>query len=67
MIPTAGVVLLASPAHAAGMLDATCTPPSSATSTYSPPLTLTPQPSSSTLSYQFGPCVLSQPAVTSGT
>ncbi|MFF4344199.1 hypothetical protein ACFY00_30265 [Kitasatospora sp. NPDC001540] len=64
----ASIGLLASPAHAAGVLDTTCTPPSSSTTTYSPPLTLTPQPSSSTLSYQFGPCVsLSQPAVTSGT
>ncbi|GHD53509.1 hypothetical protein [Streptomyces galbus] len=63
-----GAVLLASPASAAGVLDVTCTPPSSATSTYSPPLTNTPQPSSSTVSFQFGPCVsLSQPALTSGT
>lgn len=64
----AGAAVFASPASAAGVLDATCTPPSSATTTYSPPLTNTPQPSSSAISFQLGPCVsLSQPALTSGT
>jgi hypothetical protein len=64
----AGAVVSASPASAAGLLDVTCTPPSSTTTTFSPPLTNTPQLSSSTVSSQFGPCVsLSQPALTSGT
>ncbi|MFD6620050.1 hypothetical protein ACFWFB_32935 [Streptomyces albidoflavus] len=60
----------ATPAHASagGLLDVTCTPPSSTVSTYTPPLTNTPQISRSTISRQFGPCVsLSHPEVTSGT
>ncbi|MFH8508200.1 hypothetical protein [Streptomyces flaveolus] len=66
-----GAALTASPATAsagaAGLLDVTCTPPSSAVAQYNPPLTNTPQTSQSTVSYQFGPCVsLSQPNVTSG-
>ncbi|MFG2593678.1 hypothetical protein [Streptomyces sp. NPDC048438] len=55
-------------ARGAGLLDVTCTPPSSAVSSYSPPLSITPQTSSASISYQLGPCVsLSHPSVTSGT
>jgi hypothetical protein len=67
-----GALVTASPAGASakgssGLLDVTCTPPSSAVSSYSPPLSNTPQISQSTISYQFGPCLsLSQPNVTSG-
>jgi hypothetical protein len=67
-----GTLFAASPANASaegssGLLDVTCTPPSSAVSSYSPPLTNTPQTSQSTISYQFGPCVSSsQPNITSG-
>jgi hypothetical protein len=54
-------------AHENGLLDVTCTPPSSAVSTYSPPLTNTPQLASSTFSFQLGPCVSpSEPSLTSG-
>ncbi|PRH78256.1 hypothetical protein C6N75_15820 [Streptomyces solincola] len=49
-----------------GVLDLTCTPPSSSVTTYTPALTNTPQTVSSTVSYQFGPC-LSSSGVTSGT
>ncbi|MFF8092571.1 hypothetical protein [Streptomyces sp. NPDC016675] len=67
-----GTLLAASPVHASarqagGLLDVTCTPPSSAVSSYNPPLSNTPQTSQSTVSYQLGPCVsLSRPDVTSG-
>jgi hypothetical protein len=51
----------------AGLLDVTCTPPSSDLATYSPPLTSTPQTVTATVTTQYGPCVsVSQPAVTSG-
>lgn len=66
----AGLLVPAGPAAAqgAGLLDVTRTPPSSAVSTYSPPLTNTPQMTSASASYQLGPCIsLSQPQVTSGT
>ncbi|MFD7922038.1 hypothetical protein ACFV3R_22765 [Streptomyces sp. NPDC059740] len=66
----AGCVGYATPAAAttAGLLDATCTPPSSAVSTYNPPLTSAQQVSAATISYQLGPCVsVSQPGLTSGT
>jgi hypothetical protein len=67
-----GTLLTAPPASAgakgsSGLLDVTCTPPSSAVSSYSPPLSNTPQTSQSTIFYQFGPCLsLSQPGITSG-
>ncbi|WP_299538911.1 hypothetical protein [uncultured Streptomyces sp.] len=66
------VGLLASAGHAQartnGLLDVTCTPPSSASVTYNPPLTNTPQVSSASLNWQLGPCVsTSVPALTSGT
>jgi hypothetical protein len=55
-------------ARGAGLLDVTCTPPSSASTTYNPPLTNTPQVSASSLSWQLGPCVsASVPGLTSGT
>ncbi|MFH8755935.1 hypothetical protein [Streptomyces atroolivaceus] len=66
----AGLLAPTGPAAAqeAALLDVTCTPPSSAVSTYNPPLTNNPQKSSASASYQLGPCVsLSQPQVTSGT
>ncbi|WP_306748095.1 hypothetical protein [Saccharothrix yanglingensis] len=51
----------------AGVLDVTCTPPSSETITYTPPLTTTPQAVTISSSTQYGPCVsLSNPAITSG-
>ncbi|MYV64812.1 hypothetical protein GT043_02300 [Streptomyces sp. SID2131] len=46
----------------------TCTPPSSITTTYSPPLTSTPTSTIRSVSAQYGPCVsLSQPDLTSAT
>ncbi|MEU4449306.1 hypothetical protein AB0K14_38250 [Actinosynnema sp. NPDC050801] len=46
----------------------TCTPPSSNSITYTPPLTATPQDVAGSSSTQYGPCVsLSNPAITSGT
>jgi hypothetical protein len=57
----------ATPAHA-GVLDVSCIPPSSETSTYSPPLTDTPQADTITHISSYGPCVsLSEPSLTSGT
>ncbi|MBQ1100378.1 hypothetical protein KBY55_31015 [Streptomyces sp. b94] len=51
-----------------GLLDVTCSPPSSDNAVYSPPLTLTPQMVAVNSSFQLGPCVsLSTPALTSGT
>ncbi|MCK2218196.1 hypothetical protein MF672_031050 [Actinomadura sp. ATCC 31491] len=62
-----GAVLLASTPASAGVLDVACTPPSSNTTSYSPPLTLAAQPISFIASVQLGPCVsLSTPALTSG-
>ncbi|MFS0691220.1 hypothetical protein [Streptomyces nitrosporeus] len=50
-----------------GLLDVTCTAPSSSSVTYSPPLTNTPQASSAMTSWQLGPCLsASVPALTSG-
>ncbi|MFI2783557.1 hypothetical protein [Streptomyces sp. ALB3] len=65
----AGGLTFAAPASAAptGLLDITCTPPSSNSTTFSPPLTNTPALVTRTGSAQFGPCVsLSRPDVTSG-
>ncbi|MGW8064246.1 hypothetical protein ACVV2G_18715 [Streptomyces ziwulingensis] len=67
---TAGALVAAAPANAAasGLLDVTCVPPSSGTTTYTPPLTSTSQVVTSTQQWQFGPCVsTSVPALTSGT
>ena len=51
----------------AGVLDVTCTPPSSQSSTYTPPLTMAPQTVTGSTVTQYGPCVsLSNPALTSG-
>ncbi|TYB60236.1 hypothetical protein FXF51_32095 [Nonomuraea sp. PA05] len=62
-----GAVLLASAPASAGVLDVTCTPPSTTSAVYNPPLTLTPQPTTVTLSDQYGPCVsVSVPALSSG-
>lgn len=55
-------------ARETGLLDVTCTPPSSQTVTYTPPLTNTPTLASSQQVGQYGPCVsLSVPDLTSGT
>ncbi|WP_306750076.1 hypothetical protein [Saccharothrix yanglingensis] len=51
----------------AGVLDVTCTPPSSQSTTFTPPLTVTPQNTVVSVTGQYGPCVsLSNPAITSG-
>ncbi|MEU4740456.1 hypothetical protein AB0G02_08285 [Actinosynnema sp. NPDC023658] len=51
----------------AGVLDVTCTAPSSQNDTFTPPLTLAPQNVTVGIKAQYGPCVsLSNPAVTSG-
>ncbi|MEU1126759.1 hypothetical protein ABZ371_25080 [Streptomyces sp. NPDC005899] len=66
----AGLLTAAGPAGAreSGLLDVTCTPPSSANVTYNPPLSNTPQVSTASLSWQLGPCVsTSVPGLTSGT
>lgn len=61
------VVIPAAPASA-GVLDMTCTPPTSVLNSYSPALTLAPQTVTVTTTALYGPCVsLSQPAITSGT
>lgn len=60
------VVATATPATA-GALDVTCTPPSSQTVTYNPPLTRTPGPVAVSTSTQYGPCTsASVPGLTSG-
>jgi hypothetical protein len=62
--------LNAGPASAreTGLLDVTCTSPSSSNVSYSPPLSITPQVSLSSTSLQLGPCVsASVPGLTSGT
>ncbi|MFH8379053.1 hypothetical protein ACH4A7_36725 [Streptomyces cyaneofuscatus] len=66
LVAAAGVWAPAAQAAPLGLLDVTCTPPSSSVTTYSPALTNSPQLVSSTVSYQFGPCV-SATGVTSGT
>jgi hypothetical protein len=63
------LLVSAGPASAreSGLLDVTCTPPSSSSTSYSPPLTNTPQPSATSSSWQLGPCVsASVPGLTSG-
>lgn len=51
-----------------GLLDVTCTPPSSNTVVYTPPLTLAPQSVGLTSTIQLGPCIsFSTPAIISGT
>lgn len=61
-----GLMVSATPATA-GALDVTCLPTSSQTATFSPPLTLTPGPTTVTASTQYGPCTsTSVPELTSG-
>ena len=63
-------LITAGPASARenGLLDVTCTPPSSDNAVYTPPLSLTPQMVAVNSSFQLGPCVsLSTPSITSGT
>ncbi|MFI9005841.1 hypothetical protein ACIGNX_01240 [Actinosynnema sp. NPDC053489] len=56
----------AAPASA-GVLDVTCTPPSSNGISYSPPLTRSPQDVTIDVTTQYGPCVSAgNPALTSG-
>ncbi|MEV0268021.1 hypothetical protein AB0H43_04525 [Hamadaea sp. NPDC050747] len=62
----ASIVFLATPASA-GVLDVTCTPPSSNLNQYNPPLTLTPQSVTVSTTALYGPCVsASQPLIMSG-
>jgi hypothetical protein len=64
------LLAIAVPASAreSGLLDVTCLPPSSSSTSFSPPLTNTPQPSATSSSWQLGPCVsASVPGLTSGT
>jgi hypothetical protein len=67
------LIAVASTAFAAGSADAvgldlTCTPPSSASLRFDPPVTSSPQPSKLTVSRQYGPCVsATHPDITSGT
>ncbi|MCG8919531.1 hypothetical protein L6E12_27535 [Actinokineospora sp. PR83] len=66
----ASALLVLGPAApaSAGVLDVTCTPPSSETVAFTPPLTMTPQTVTVNTSTQYGPCVsASNPALTSGT
>jgi hypothetical protein len=61
--------IFAPPAAAStdGLLDLTCTAPSSEATTYNPPLTLTPQDVTFSSTVQYGPCVsLSLPDINSG-
>ncbi|MFI9005859.1 hypothetical protein ACIGNX_01330 [Actinosynnema sp. NPDC053489] len=62
------LVLGPTPPASAGVLDVTCSAPSSQNDTYAPPLSTTPQTVTVSSSTQYGPCVsLSNPAITSGT
>ncbi len=66
---SASALLVLGPAGtaSAGVLDVTCTPPSSETVTYTPPLTTAPQAVTINSTTQYGPCVsLSNPAISSG-
>lgn len=48
-------------------VDITCTPPSSASLTFTPPLTNVPQPVNNAVSRQYGPCVApAHPGITAG-
>jgi hypothetical protein len=61
-----GLMVAATPATA-GALDVTCLPPSSQLTSYNPPLTATPTPTTVTSSTQYGPCTsASVPGLTSG-
>lgn len=52
---------------AAAGTDLTCTPPSSASLRFTPPLTNSPQPSLFSISRQYGPCIApTHPQVTAG-
>jgi hypothetical protein len=54
-------------ASTSGLLDLTCTAPSSEATTYSPPLTPAPQDVTFSSTVQYGPCVsLSHPEIESG-
>ncbi|MFI9005860.1 hypothetical protein ACIGNX_01335 [Actinosynnema sp. NPDC053489] len=69
VVSTSALLVLGPPGTAsAGVLDVTCTPPGSETTTYTPPLTTAPQAVTISSSTQYGPCAsLSNPAITSGT
>lgn len=66
IVIAASLVATGSPAGAAGVLDATCTTPSSATTTFSPPLSNTPQPVTITTTVLYSPCISTAPGLTSG-
>ncbi|MGW0929028.1 hypothetical protein [Streptomyces sp. NPDC002644] len=65
-----GVTAVSSTASAAtssaGVLDATC-PLGTETTTYDPPVTLTPTTTDIDITTQLGPCVTTDPAITTGT
>jgi hypothetical protein len=62
-----GTVLVGTAPANAGVLDVTCTPPSSNLNSYNPPLTTTPRTVTVSTTALYGPCVsVSQPAITSG-
>ncbi|MFH8755937.1 hypothetical protein [Streptomyces atroolivaceus] len=66
LLASAGLVATATPSSA-GVLDMTCTTPSSLISSYNPPLTNTVQNVAISVTASFAPCVsLSQPGITSG-
>jgi hypothetical protein len=58
----------ATPVSAATGSDLTCTPPSSASLTFDPPLSNSPQAVRNTVARQYGPCVApTHPDITAGT
>jgi hypothetical protein len=66
MATVLGLTAAAAPATA-GALDVTCLPTSSQTTSYNPPLTATPAPTTVTSSTLYGPCTsASVPGLTSG-
>ncbi|MFI1524031.1 hypothetical protein [Kitasatospora cineracea] len=69
LLSTAGLFVVGTAsARADALLDVTCTPPSHSTTTYSPPLTATPQPVSGSVVTDWSSCLsASTPGLTSGT
>ncbi|MEU1390020.1 MULTISPECIES: hypothetical protein [unclassified Nonomuraea] len=57
LLSVASGIMLLPGAASAGVLDVTCSPPSSDTAIYDPPLTPTAQSSTLTASTQYGPCL----------
>ena len=66
VITVASLPIMTATGAATG-LELTCTPPSSASLTFAPPLTNTPQPVTNSVSRQYGPCVApNHPGITAG-